>query len=101
MAGWISLRSADSAAARDSPTSTSRRASPRGLGYLYCISWEATRLRSISRHILQDDPSIREEVLDSRLGGFVPRVLRFFLRIFRDILAKTSDGPSARVYDST
>jgi hypothetical protein len=27
----------------------------------------------------------------------VPRVLRFFLRIFQDILAKTSDGPSARV----
>jgi hypothetical protein len=30
----------------------------------------------------------------------VLRVLRFFLRIFRDILAKTSDGPSARAYDS-
>jgi hypothetical protein len=27
---------------------------------------------------IQDDPSIREEVLDSRLGGSVPRVLRFF-----------------------
>jgi hypothetical protein len=26
----------------------------------------------------QDDPSIREEVLDLRLGGSVPRVLRFF-----------------------
>jgi hypothetical protein len=31
----------------------------------------------------------------------MPRVLRFFLWIFRDILAKTSDGPSARVYNST
>jgi hypothetical protein len=38
--------------------------------------------RSISGHILQDDPSIREEVLDSRLGGSVPRVLRFFLSGF-------------------
>jgi hypothetical protein len=92
-AGWISLRSADSTAARDSSYSTSRCASPRGLGYLYSTTWEATRLRSISGHILEDDPSIREEVLDSRLGGYVPRVLRFFLRIFRDIFAKTSDGP--------
>jgi hypothetical protein len=100
-AGWISLRSADSAAARDLSYSTSRRASPRGLGYLYWASWEATRFMSISGHILQDDPSIREEVLDSRLGGSVPRVLRFLLWIFRDLLAKTSDGPSARVYNST
>jgi hypothetical protein len=45
--------------------------------------------------------TLREEVLDSRFGGSVPRVLRFFLQIFRDILAKTSDGPSARVYNST
>jgi hypothetical protein len=78
-AGRISLRSADSVAARDSSYSTSRRASPPGLDYFYSITWEATRLRSISGHILQDDPSIREEVLDSRLGGSVPRVLRFFL----------------------
>jgi hypothetical protein len=56
-------------AARDSLYSTSRHASPRGLGYLYSTTWEETRLRSISGHILQDDPSIREEVLDSRLGG--------------------------------
>jgi hypothetical protein len=101
MAGWISLRTADSAAVRDLSTSTSRRASPRGLGYSNSTSWEAATLKSISGHILQDDPSIQEEVLDSRLGGSVPRVLRFFLRIFRDILAKTSDGPSARVYNST
>jgi hypothetical protein len=39
----------------------------------------------------QDDPSIREEVLDSRLGGSVSRVLRFFLRILRDNLGRTSD----------
>jgi hypothetical protein len=100
-AGWISMRSADSAAAPDSSTSTSRRASSRGLGYFYSTSWVATRLKGNSEHILQDDPSIREEVLDSRIGGSVPRVLRFFLWIFRDILAKTSDGPSARVYSST
>jgi hypothetical protein len=81
-AGWISPCSADSAAARDSSYSTSRRTSPRGLGYVYSTTWEATRLRSISGHILQDDPSIREEVLDSRLGGSVPRVLRFFLSRF-------------------
>jgi hypothetical protein len=78
---------------RDSSASTSRRASPRGLGYFYSTTWEATRLKSISRHNLQDDTSIREEVLDSRLGGSVPLVLRFFLRIFWDILAKTSYGP--------
>jgi hypothetical protein len=100
-ARWISLRSADSAAARDLSYSTSRRASPWGLGYLYWTSWEATRFMSISGHILQDDPSIREEVLDSRLEGSVPHVLRFFLWIFRDFLAKTSDGPSAKVYNST
>jgi hypothetical protein len=40
---------------------------------------------------IQDDPSIRDEVLDSRLGGSVPRVLRFFLWILRDNLARTSD----------
>jgi hypothetical protein len=100
-AGWISLRSADSAAAPDSSTSTSRRASSQGLGYFYSTSWVETRLKSTSGHILQDDPSIREEVLDSRLGGSVPCVLQFFLRILRDILAKTSDGPSARVCNST
>jgi hypothetical protein len=100
-AGWISLRSADSAVAPDSSTSTSRRASSWGLGYFYSTFWVATRLKSNSGHILQDDPSIREEVLDSRLGGSVPRVLRFFLRILPDILAKTSDGPSTRVYNST
>jgi hypothetical protein len=53
--GWISLRSADSAVAPDSSTSTSRRAS-RGLGYFYSTSWVATRLKSNSGHILQDDP---------------------------------------------
>jgi hypothetical protein len=63
--------------------------------------FKTARFKSISGHIPQDDPSIREEVLDSRLGGSVSRVLRFFLRMFRDILAKTSDGPSARVYNST
>jgi hypothetical protein len=100
-AGWISFQTADSAAAPDSSTSTSRCASSRGLGYFYLTSWVATRFKSNSGHILQDDPSIREEVLNSRLGGSVPRVLRFFLRILRDILAKTSNGPSARVYNST
>jgi hypothetical protein len=84
MAGWLNSRGADSAAQRDPSYSTSRRASPRGLGYFYSTTWEAASLNSISGHILQDDPSIREEVLDSRLGGSVPRVLRFFLRIFRD-----------------
>jgi hypothetical protein len=100
-AGWISLQTADSAAAPDPSTSTSRRASSQGLDYFYSTSWVATRLKGNSGHILQDDPSIREEVLDSRLGGSVPRVLRFFLRILRDILAKTSEGPSARVCNST
>jgi hypothetical protein len=100
-AGWISLRSADSAVAPDSSTSTSRRASSRELGYFYSTSWVGARLKSNSGHILQDDPSIREDVFDSRLGGSVPHVLRFFLRILQDILAKTSDGPSARVCNST
>jgi hypothetical protein len=40
---------------------------------------------------IQDDPSIREEVLDSRLEGSMPCVLRFFLRIFRDKIGRTSD----------
>jgi hypothetical protein len=78
----MSPRSADSAAARDPSTSTSRRASPRGLGYFYSTSWEAARFKSISGHIVQDDPSIREKLLDSRLGGSVPRVLRFFFPDF-------------------
>jgi hypothetical protein len=82
MGGWISPRAANSAAARDSSYSTSRRASPRGLGYSYSTTWEAANLKSISGHILQEDPSIREEVLDSRLRGSVPRVLRFFLSRF-------------------
>jgi hypothetical protein len=87
------LRSADLAAARESSTSISRRASPRGLGYFYSITWEATRLRSISGHILQDDPSIREELLDSRLGGSVPRVLRFFSGFFGIFLPKLQMDP--------
>jgi hypothetical protein len=82
MGGWISPRAADSAAVHDPSYSTSRRASPRGLGYFYSTTWEAASLKSISGHILQDDPSIREEVLDSRLGGSVPRVFRFFLSGF-------------------
>jgi hypothetical protein len=49
----------------------------------------------------QDDPSIREAVLDSRLGGSVPRVLWFFLWILRDRIGRTSDWPSAWIYDST
>jgi hypothetical protein len=69
MAGWISPRSADTAAARDPSYSTSRRASPRGLGYDYSTTWEATRYRSISGHILQDDPSIREEVSTQGSGA--------------------------------
>jgi hypothetical protein len=49
----MSPRSADSAAARDPSTSTSRCASPRGLSYFYSTSWEATRFKSISGHTLQ------------------------------------------------
>jgi hypothetical protein len=73
---------ADSAAARVPSNSTSRRASPRGLDYFYSTTWEAATIKSISGHFLQEDPSIREEVLDSRLGGSVPRGLRFFLSGF-------------------
>jgi hypothetical protein len=76
---------AGSAAARDPSYSTSRCASPRGLDYFYSTTWAAARLRSVSGHILQYDPSIREEVLDSRLGGSVPRVLRFFLSGFFEV----------------
>jgi hypothetical protein len=60
---------ADSAVVPNSSNSTSRRASSLGLGYFYSTSWVATRLKSNSGHILQDDPSIREEVLDSKLGA--------------------------------
>jgi hypothetical protein len=69
-------------AKRDPSYSTSQRTSPRGLGYFYSTTWEVASLKSISGHILQDDLSIREEVLDSRFGGSVPRVLRFFLSGF-------------------
>jgi hypothetical protein len=41
----------------------------------------------------QDDPSIQEEVLDSRLRGSVPRVLRFFLRFYGIILAELQIDP--------
>jgi hypothetical protein len=57
-AGWISFQMANSAAAPDSSTSTSRRTSSRGLGYFYSTSWVAAGFKSNSRHILQDDPSI-------------------------------------------
>jgi hypothetical protein len=50
--GWISLQTADSAAAPDPSTSTSRRASSRGLGYIYSIPWVATRFKSNSGHFL-------------------------------------------------
>jgi hypothetical protein len=39
----------------------------------------------------QDDLLIREEVFDSRLGGSVSRVLRFFLWILRDKIGRTSE----------
>jgi hypothetical protein len=41
----------------------------------------------------QDDPSIREEVLDSRLGGSVPRVLRFFSGFYGIRLAELQIDP--------
>jgi hypothetical protein len=54
--GLLSLRAAESAAARDSSYSTSRRASPRGLGYFYSTTWEAVSLKSISGHISSRRP---------------------------------------------
>jgi hypothetical protein len=53
--------------------------------------WQQGSRATQDTFYIQDDPSIREEVLDSRLGGSMPRVLRFFLRILRDNLARTSD----------
>jgi hypothetical protein len=53
--------------------------------------WRSDSRATQDTFYIQDDPSIREEVLDSRLRGSVPRVLRFFLRILRDNLARTSD----------
>jgi hypothetical protein len=41
----------------------------------------------------QDDPSIREKVLVSRLGGSVPRVLWFFSRFFGIRLAELQIDP--------
>jgi hypothetical protein len=41
----------------------------------------------------QDDPSIREEVLNSRLGGFVPCVLQFFSGFYGIILAELQIDP--------
>jgi hypothetical protein len=42
---------------------------------------------------IEDDPSIREEVLDSRLGGFVPRILRFFSGFYGIILPELQIDP--------
>jgi hypothetical protein len=42
---------------------------------------------------IQDDPLIREEVLNSRLRGSVPRVLRFFSRFFGIILPELQMDP--------
>jgi hypothetical protein len=92
-AGWVSPQTADSAAAPDPSTSTSRRTSSRGLGYFYSTSWVVTRFKRNSGHILQDDPSIREKVLDSRLEGSVPCVLQFFSRFFGIILPELQMDP--------
>jgi hypothetical protein len=50
--GWISLQKADSAAAPNPSTSTNRRASSRGLGYIYSTLRVATRFKSNSGHLL-------------------------------------------------
>jgi hypothetical protein len=55
------------------------------------LGWRQDSRATQDTFYIQDDPSIREEVLDSRLGGSVPRVLRFFLRILWDNLSRTSD----------
>jgi hypothetical protein len=64
--------------------------------HLYLTTWEAARLKSNSGHILQDDPSIREEVLDSRLGApcpcpsvFSPDFSGFSCQIFRWTLSQS------------
>jgi hypothetical protein len=63
----------------DSSSSSSQRALSRGLDYVYLIPWVMKNSRATQDTFYkQDDPSIREEVLDSRLGASVPRVLRFF-----------------------
>jgi hypothetical protein len=64
-----------------------------GLDYINHIQWAASYqdLTQDTFYNKNDDPSIREEVLDSRLGGSVPCVLRFFLQIFGDKSDKTSD----------
>jgi hypothetical protein len=95
--GLRSPRAAESAAAHDSSYSTSRRASPRGLGYFYLTTWEAASLKSISGHISSRRPfnSRGSTRLKARgLRATCPSV--FSLRIFWDFLAKISDGPSAR-----
>jgi hypothetical protein len=65
------------------------------------LGWWQDSRATLDTFYNQDDPSIREEVLDSRLRASVPRVLRFFLRILWDNLGRTSDWPSAWIYDST
>jgi hypothetical protein len=93
MAVWISLRSADSAAARDLSNSTSRRVSPRGLGYFYSTSWEAARFKSISGHILQDDPSIREKYSTQGSGAPCHVSFGFFSGFFGIFLPKLQIDP--------
>jgi hypothetical protein len=67
--------------------------SPRWLGYSESTSWEAARLKTISGHILQNDPSIREEVLDSRLGAPCHVSFGFFSRFFGIFLPKLQMDP--------
>jgi hypothetical protein len=76
----------------DSSSSGTRYSPSQGLGYIRPVQWVTQDSRSTQDTFYsQDDPSIREEVLDSRLGGSMPRVLRVFLWILRDNLSKTSD----------
>jgi hypothetical protein len=57
------------------------------------LGWQQGSRATQDTFYIQDDPSIREEVLDSRLGVFVPRVLRFFSEFYGIILAELQIDP--------
>jgi hypothetical protein len=57
------------------------------------LGWRQDSRATQDTFYIQDDPSIREEVLDSRIGGSVPRILRFFSGFYGIILQELQMDP--------
>jgi hypothetical protein len=72
--------------------SSTQRSQSRGLDYSTWTQWatpdpDSTQDTFSVKMTLQ----FKRKVLDSRLGGSVPRVLQIFLQIFQDRIGGTSD----------